>query len=729
MFSNTDTYHRLLRGLELDVDYAELVYDIHFLKFNIDAWFNKTLSRSLGATRPASDWLPTAALDDDDVRRLLPDPALSESTTGLQQLRDFVQACAGAGRRVEITSQNLDEETYRCVVCAPRANDGGATRSARRVRIFNVVPRTHPSGGGGCTRVRVTRGCASDTTSTADTGDPVEFDLGYTVSKHVLLQFVLNPFWEYVSADPADNCTAALPGAPDVLVVDKKSGAVSIRCAEGLPFRLDCAPPYVKELFIMRVLNPFFDTSFVDFDRMQASILAVMRDDRVRSAPKTLLWAAYREACALLIANRSRYAINPRGLAAEYAKKSVKWCLGGPLPVAEDELETDGSIYDLDPAALADIETLRSWKVACNDIYLLIPFIQRSRDAVHMIPHFLVDAPSLPFCKVRHQIIRSFMENKHTGSRYVSSYGYNYLRRRKSVPQISCRGGFVLTPELVRVSEALELLTDGQTSLFDLMARHGGDAFSAPRLGSLAGCSASDVAKARALLFALPRQRAWNADLAAFFDNHPRLLFDPRLDVCDIAVSLTSMDIAIDGAGGGAAGLQCSGYAEVDSRGVLSQFLSRHRILQDSVAPQEWGVPVICVGLHEFIDKFIAEGTYLLGASCLLIDNVRWTCADGVYPLLVSGGAVLAYDFDMQVRAFGPGTSDGHAYVFAGGKTFYKRLEGCGDGPGTSSDRPCARMNSVVVSVKGINREYLQWLLAVKTGGETTPGETTSGEP
>lgn len=696
ILSNTNTYHRLLRGLELDMDYSELVYNLHFFKFNIDAWFQKTLTRGLGGMRPVSDWLPAPPTD---IRRLLPDPALGESLRALQQLRDFVQACVSAGLRVEIASQNLDEERYACVISPPP--------NARRARIFNVMSRADTVYDG-ITRVSATLSVDDE----SGEGELVQFDMGFTVSKHVLLQFVLNPFWEFLSGDPADNSTDALTlggssgaGAPDIMVVDK-NGFIDIRCAEGIAFRLDCTQPYMKELFIMRVLNPLFERgggdAVVDFDRMQASVLAVVKDDRVRDAPKALLWTIYRDTCALLISNRNNYSINPRGAGGPApGGKRVKWCLGPPVSVSEDALEGDGSIYDLDQAALADVETLRSWKVACNDIYLLIPFLQRSRHAIHLIPHFLVDAPSLPFCKVRHQIIRSFMENRHNGSRYVSSYGYNYLRRRKCLSPISCRGGFVLTPELVRVSETLELLTDSRTSLFDLMAEYGCDAFSASRLGALAACAATDIAKARALLFAVPRSRTWNADLAVFFDKHPHLLFaDDRLVVSDVAVSLTSMDIAIDDVAAG-------GYAEIDARDVLSQFLSSHRITQDNVAPQEWGVPVARIGMHEFFERFIGGGTYLLGSSCLLIDNVQWSmCDGGVYQLLVRDGAVLMYDFDVNIKFCAAGSM--HAYVFAGGKQFYKRLES-GRGGG-----PCSRMSSVVVSVKGVGREYLQWLLAVK---------------
>jgi hypothetical protein len=146
IFENED-YATKLKFFEFEGSTLELFYNLFFNPFNIDAWLNK--STNILIRRQIKDIL--APFDDSEIT-----PIIDINSIGfLKSIRNYVMTKIKKGEIVNIKSSFLNQ-TYICNIS---------------INSFQILNKYHKEN------------CIDS------------YILSEPINKHILLQFILNPFW------------------------------------------------------------------------------------------------------------------------------------------------------------------------------------------------------------------------------------------------------------------------------------------------------------------------------------------------------------------------------------------------------------------------------------------------------------------------------------------------------------------------------------------------------
>jgi hypothetical protein len=644
IFENESFYDKL-KGLEIDIDKNTFFFNLHFYTYNLNAWFSKDIEFMI--EKRNSIFIP-------DLKANMP-KNITDDIDSLLILRDYIFS---NNYNIEIKSQNTGT-SYSCVV------------SRDRIKIINKIH--------------------NDSCIVCE--DTLErIDLSFNISKHVLIQFLLNPFWTKNTPIEKDNRTSVIM-ENICIVYDKKNNLHEF--SSNLGCVIDVYYQGFKNYFIKNIINPTFENNFVNFTHIQDLILEILSFGDIRNRDKKDLWGTYTSIVTELKSSENKYLIGKDidTLTKPGNKKRIEWDIKS-LPYDEDILESiidsmsRETIFDL---SIDLITKLKEWSINCNDIFIIAPFLVHNKLFINILPYFICNSKELPYKYCRHMIIHSFFEYKYTGSKYISYSAIDYFLKNKETTDVPVyiqmnTGDRDLPHKMYDISLAIEKFTNGGENLFKILNEI--DAKNIKVICNICCSDSSLIAKALAILFLknIPSEQCFN-DLSVFIDANPETIYrfrEKKINFSPKNILKTSMKIDF-----------CTDlYSKISTHDVITQYLSFHELqMKECHGTHAYSYEEI--QLFDFLQRNIKDGTYLMNNNLLIIENIHWKKQKNtIYDLIVNENKTLVYDFNVKL------TVDSFSYMYINKEIYFKKIDN-------------NTINNIVIDTTEIPRNILNWYVSL----------------
>ena len=654
-----------IKSIEIEMDVVELFYNLHFYPFNVDAWFSKRLSKIIHPqifcefprTGKFIDFFPGKIIGKMNLRTI-------------QILRDIIlDLCVNENQRIEIRSTHLND-SYTCVL------------EKNKLRVFNVVHNDN--------YIKI----GSDILS-----------LEENLNKHILFQFVLNPYWDNRVFSYECNQTDMLYDEESGIIVRNKDNVnVVIESPPGLSFLIDNYNNNWNESFVKNVLNVFLREKEVSITHLEDCLLSVVLCRGVDEAVKKDVWCHYRNITDAVHetnkSNERKYLFSHDEMYADSGskfnyEKILTWCQFAPV-FNETFLEKNlfdkykgHTFYDLDQDI---ISKLKIFKLCYNDVYIISQLLCVNPELVNILPYFLRDFPELPMDSLRTRIIRAYFENEYNGKKHISAYGLHYLMRNADMkkPLKFYQTNIIFSDEIFKISLYMEKISN--LSFFDLLEDSEINFFSQSKMSKLVNEKSTMLSKALTLLVAYKKKLStWNHSISLFIDTYPESIpffMENRTDIIDyptLRVDNSHESLERD-----------EEYMDITINDIVSQYLTKHKILRNSNTRSYHQYRSERVGFQKFVKNYISRATYTLSGTFLKVSEIEWSARkEDMYDILLSDHCPVMFGFDIKIQF------PEYTYIYEDDRIYlkknidYKNLE-------------------MVIDVKNIQVDLLVWILSIK---------------
>lgn len=654
-----------IKSIEIEMDVVELFYNLHFYPFNVDAWFSKRLSRIIHPQLFCE--FPRAGR----IADLFPGKRVGKmNLRTIQMLRDTIlDLCVNDNQRVEIRSTHLND-SYSCVL------------EDNKLRVFNVIHNDNYISLGG------------DILS-----------LEENLNKHILFQFVLNPYWDNKVFSYECNQTDMLYDEESgILVRNKDNRLVSVESPSGLSFLIDNYNKNWNEPFVKNVLNVFLREREVNINELEGSLLSVVLRVGVDDEVKKGVWCQYRNmtdaVCETHKSNDKKYLFSHD---EEYVDASARinyekvlvWRRFVPV-YNETFLEKNifekykgHTFYDLDRDV---ISKLKIFKLCCNDVYIISQLLCVNPDLVNTLPYFLRDTPDLPVDSLRTRIIKAYFENEYNGKKHISAFGLHYCMTNLGVKKSTkfYQTNIIFTDELYTISLYVEKISG--LSFFDLLEDSEINFFPQTKMSKLVSERSTMLSKALTLFVAYKKKlTTWNHSISLFIDTYPESIpffMENRADIIDyptLRVDNSQESLERD-----------EEYMDITIHDIVTQYLTQHKILRNSNTRSYHQYRFERVGFQKFVKDYISRATYTLSGTLLKVSGIEWSsCKKDMYDILLCGHFPVMFGFNIKIQF------PEYTYIYEDDKIFLKKnIE--------------EKNLEMIIDVKNIQVDLLVWILSIK---------------
>ena len=654
-----------IKSIEIEIDMVELFYNLHFYPFNVDAWFSKRLVKII---RPQIlvDFPRAKSITDSFPGKTIPEMNLRT----IQLLRNIIlDLSINKKERIEIRSTHLNE-SYTCLL------EGG------KLKVFNAIHKdNYISIGSGV------------------------FALEDNINKHVLFQFILNPFWEDKSFSYGSNRTDLIfDEESSIVVLNSDNSVVKMESLSDVCFLIDNYNDNWNEPFVKRVLNVYLGERAVNINDLERGILSIILSKTVDEDVKRGVWNHYKNMAEAIYETRKsgerKYLFSHDQALAEESKgeyvKTLIWDQFSPV-YTESFLEKNvfdkyknHTFYDLGQDV---ISKLKNYKLCCNDIYIVSQLLCVNPELIHALPYFLGDSPELPVDFLRKRIIKAYFENEYSGKKYLSAFGLHYMIKNihSNRSMRFCQTNIIFTDELFKISSCIEKL--GSKSFFELLGESDVHLFPNSKISKLVNEPSSMLSKALTLLIVYNRKLStWNHWISLFVDKYPEsipFLIENRASIADYPILRMDNSHEIIN--------RDEDYISVTKYDIVTQYLTQHKILRNSNTRSYHDYSSRRVGFQEFVKDYISRATYTLSGSFLKVTDVEWSgCKEDIYDILLCDNCPVLFDFNMKIQF------PEYTYIYDEGKIYLKK----------NIDHH--RKMEMVIDVKNIQVDLLVWILSIK---------------
>ena len=654
-----------IKSIEIEMDVVELFYNLHFYPFNVDAWFSRRLSKII---HPQIFCEFTRA---GNIVEKFPGKTIGKmNLRTIQMLRDIIlDSCINDNQRIEIRSTHLNE-SYTCVL------------EKTKLKVFNVIHNDNY----------------------ISLGSDI-FVLEDNINKHILFQFVLNPFWDNKVFSYECNQTDMLYDEEcGVIVRNNDNSLVTIEGSPELSFMIDNHNNNWNEPFVKNVLNVYLREREVNITHLERCFLSVVLCSMVDEAVKNGIWCHYRNMTDAIYdsskSNEKNYLFSHDEMYVDSCNKCsydkiLVW--GQFAPVYNEtflqknifEKYKNHTFYDLDQDI---ISKLKNFKLCCNDIYIISQLLCINPEMVNILPYFLRDSPELPMDSLRTRIIKAYFENEYNGKKHLSAYGLDYLMRSTYVKksQKFYQTNIIFSDELFKISLCIEKISG--LTLFDLLEDSGINFFPNSKMSKLINEKTTTISKALTLFVAYKKNlTTWNHSLSLFIDTFPESIsffMENRAEIIDyptlrVGNSVESLQ-------------RDEEYLDITIHDIVSQYLTQHKILRNSNTRSYHQYRFERIGFQKFVKNYISRATYTLSGTLLKVSEIEWSGSKkDMYDILLRGHCPLMFGFNIKIQF------PEYTYIYEDDKIFLKK-------------NIKEKELEMLIDVKNIQVDLLVWILSIK---------------
>ena len=365
-----ENYSSTLKKLEFELNTLEYFYNIYFSSFNIDSWFKKT--------------------NDIFIRRTIDEILLSFNkielinkkslTLGyLQHLRNFIMYNLKCGKVIKIYSIHLDEPFIALI-----SKD-----------IVQIINRFHSDS---CIEI-----------------DDTKINL-FNFNKHIILQFLFNPFWEtslYLQYDYSE-----------FKIINKDDSIIDIP----YEFIIDSRTNYWIDDFVADYTNYYFNDTNIDFDKYQSMIYDLILNYNIDNEIKNELWNLLLDMRQKLL-DSNKVVFYSEFDNYDTEKKKIKWNFSKPQINLKDlSVLTSGkkNLFTLDE--INDISKKKVMQTSPSDLGLILPCIMENNiKLLDVMCCYLQHTKELTQDPIRKEIIINQFKKLEKTNFYISYYGIDFL--------------------------------------------------------------------------------------------------------------------------------------------------------------------------------------------------------------------------------------------------------------------------------------------------------------
>lgn len=363
-----DNYTNSLKKLELELNTLEFFYNIYFCPFNIDGWFKKNTEILIKRT------LKEILLPYDEVKINNERPF---NLSYLRYLRNLVMYNLKNGVIVRFECIHLDEPYIALI-------------TKDTIQIYNKFHNENKL-------------YLNETSMEI-----------FNINKHILLQFILNPFWDTELYSEFNYTTNKIINKDDTII--------------DIPYELyiDSRNPEWLELLLEDYINPYFDNVVIDFDKFTEMIfdLILNYNISIKNELFTLLLDMRKK-----LLNSDKVVFYNKYNDYTTNKKQIKWSYSVPqVNLESTSYLTSGKRNLFTEEEISLITSKKILKMSPSDLGLVLPSIMENNEKLlNIIPCFLQEEKDILQDNTRKEIILNQIKKMEKTSLYLSSYGLEFI--------------------------------------------------------------------------------------------------------------------------------------------------------------------------------------------------------------------------------------------------------------------------------------------------------------
>lgn len=363
-----DNYASALKKLEFEFNTLEFFYNIYFCPFNIDGWFKKNTEILIKRT------LNEILLPFNEVQINNERPF---NLSYLKYLRNLVMFNLKKGVVIRFECIHLDEPYI-------------ALLTKDTIQVYNKFHNE-------------SKLFFNETSMEI-----------FNINKHILLQFILNPFWDTELYSEFNYVTNKIINKDDTIVE--------------IPYELyiDTRNPEWLELLLEDYINPYFDNVVIDFDKFTEMIFDLILNYNI--SIKNELFTLLLDMRNKLL-NSDKVVFYNKHNDYTTSKKQIKWSFSIPqVNLYNTSYLTSGkrNLFTEDEINL--ITSKKILKMSPSDLGLILPSIMENNEKIlNIIPCFLQEHKDLMQDNTRREIIINQFKKMEKTTLYLSSYGLEFI--------------------------------------------------------------------------------------------------------------------------------------------------------------------------------------------------------------------------------------------------------------------------------------------------------------
>jgi len=389
IFENED-YATKLKYFEFEGSTLELFYNLFFNPFNIDAWLNK--STNILIRRQIKDIL--APFDNSEIT-----PIIDINSIGfLRSIRNYVMTKIKKGEIVNIKSSFLNQ-TYICNIS---------------INSFQILNKYHKEN------------CIDS------------YILPEPINKHILLQFILNPFW-----NTNGFITQKLDG--DNMIINNNWSIIEL----DFPITIDGRFTDIENQIIENYFNPLLDNQVIYLNQIQQQVHSLIKNSSIDYCIRENIFNVYQLATDKLLNNKELIITNEL---VDETKRTVIWNCSEPKYNIEKLLEGKRNLFsrsEWEHIYRTDIIDIQP-----SDLGIILPLLfEGKEELLNIVSYFAQDGPHFLSNTTRKDIIIS-QSSGLKGTKHLSNYGLEYILKAVSRP-INVKMHFIWDKELWKFNHQL----------------------------------------------------------------------------------------------------------------------------------------------------------------------------------------------------------------------------------------------------------------------------------
>ena len=619
-----------LNHLELELNLYEWIYNLHFYPYNIDKWISRYIYEYINFDL----YFHTNNEINNNFENL------SDDLFSLYKIRNFLFSNLKNNVKISIYSNNnnipyiFKYDNY-------------------RIKIINNAHNSN--------KIIL---------------DETEYLLEENISKHNLLHFILNPFWNLDKKKYEYNKTK-LTNSKNIIIYTNRNNKIEIQNDNNniISCIIDNYNINFENEFIKKVINVYFNLELIDFDKFDKTIMLLLENENIEKEIKYILWSKYVYLYNYFIVSK---------------KKKIKWNILNKNIIEKNlNINKEISIYNLNELLISKIKLLN---INGNDLFIIIPYIFENNYIVEILPYFLTKEKELPFCNIRENIIHSFFNSdKYKGNFYISNYGLKYIKNNihTKVNKLKFNSTFVFHKDIYYVSKEIENISKE----FDLFLILSDDNFKKLNINNRTIYKILDSKyciklKAYFILLIFKNNIShYDLSLLEFLNNNIDIMM--QMYKKDFFIekikynTITEIKINIP-----------NDYENINSYDIITQYLTNYtqNIVTNISLDKNYYLEET---VYNFINENISDGVYNISKNKLHINNITWKKKNIFDIILKNNNVIYLQNISILILTY-----DNFSYVYKKKNMYFKKLEN--------------ENNSMYIEFDNLNINYLYWLLSIK---------------